>query len=140
MAFSGGRHVHLGPAGANGLYRLHDHLKVHFVFREAELLPEPGVFGDHQRLALMGQSLPYLLGNEGHEGVQQLEYLRQNVQQNALCALLCRRVLSVEAGLGQLDIPIAVAVPDEVIDLAGGDAQLEAVHIVADFLYHLIEL
>ena len=88
----------------------------------------------------MGQGLPDLLGDEGHEGVHQLQDLGQHIEQHLLRAELGLLVLAVEAGLGQLDIPVAVAVPDEVVDLARGHAQLVAVHVLADLFDHVVEL
>ena len=72
--------------------------------------------------------------------MDKLEYLGQDIEQHLLCADLALLVLAVETGLGQLDIPVTVAVPDEIIYLAGGDAQLIAVHILADLADKLIEL
>ena len=88
----------------------------------------------------MRQRLPYLLGDERHERVDELEYLGQDIEQHLLRAELALLVLAVEAGLGQLDIPVAVAVPYEVVYLARGDAQLVAVHILADLFDKVVEL
>ena len=88
----------------------------------------------------MRQRLPYLLGDERHERVDKLEYLGQDIEQHLLRAELALLVLAVEAGLGQLDIPVAVAVPDEVVYLARGDAQLVTVHILADLFDKVVEL
>ena len=72
--------------------------------------------------------------------MDKLEYLGQHVEQHFLRCDLGLLVLAVEAGLGQLDIPVAVAVPDEVVYLAGGDAQLVVIHIVADLTDNAVEL
>lgn len=88
----------------------------------------------------MGQRLPDLLGDEGHERVQQLQDTQQHIAQHILGGLLCLRILAVQAGLGQLDIPVAVGVPDEVVDLGGGNAQLVGLQIVGDLADQGIQL
>ena len=88
----------------------------------------------------MRQRLPYLLGDERHERVDELEYLGQDIEQHLLRAELALLILAVEAGLGQFNVPVAVAVPDEVVYLARGDAQLVAVHILADLFDKVVEL
>ena len=72
--------------------------------------------------------------------MQELEYLNENIQQNALSALLAGFIVAVKTGLGQLDIPVAVIIPDKVVDLAGGNTELKAVHIIADFFDNAVEL
>ena len=88
----------------------------------------------------MGQSLPDLLGDEGHEGVQELEHVGEHIAQHLLSPDLAVLVLPLQAGLGQLDIPVAVVVPDEVIDLLGGHTQLIPVHVVGDLRDDPVEL
>ena len=119
-----GRHVHLGAAGADAA----DHGDQ--LFDPGGLLRiagDPGGIGlreDHRPIRVR-QRLEDLLGDKGHEGVQELEDLGEHVEQHLLRGELRLLVLAVQARLGQLDIPVAVAVPDEVVDLARGDAQLE---------------
>ena len=64
----------------------------------------------------MGQRLPDLLGDEGHEGVQQLEGAPQDVHEHPL-----RREgglpARLQAGFAEFDIPVAEHVPDEVVEL-----------------------
>ena len=88
----------------------------------------------------MGQGLPDLLRQEGHEGVQQLQDTQQHIAQHVLGGQLGTLVLAVQAGLGQLDIPVAIGVPDEVIDLGGGHAQLIGVHILGDLADQGVQL
>ena len=83
----------------------------------------------------MGQGLPDLLGDEGHEGMQQLQSARQHVAQYPLGPAGGFLVLSGEAGLAQFDIPVAEVVPDEGIELVRGDAQFVAVDVLGDFLH-----
>ena len=89
---------------------------------------------------LAGQSLPDLLGDEGHEGVQQLEHVGEDVAQNLLGPDLAVLVVALEAGLGQLDIPVAVVIPNEVVDLLRGHAQLVLVHVLGDLADGTVEL
>ena len=60
--------------------------------------------------------------------MQEPQNLIEHIEQNLSCVL---RVLTVgvQARLGQLDVPVAVAVPDELIDLLYRDAQLELAEI-----------
>ena len=88
----------------------------------------------------MGKGLVDLLRDEGHEGMQQLQDLRQHVQQHLLGADGRVGVIPVQAGLGQLDVPVAEGVPDEVVDLGGGHAQLVLVEVVRDLAAQVVEL
>ena len=88
----------------------------------------------------MRQCLPDLLGDERHEGMNDAEDAVQDVQKDFLNIFLCFLVISVQSGLAQFDIPVAVGIPDEIIDLAGGNAQLEMIHVLADFSGQSIEL
>ena len=82
-----------------------------------------------------GQGLEDLLGDKGHEGMQQLQELHQHIAQDVLSRQAGGLVLSVQPGLGQLNIPVAIGVPQEVIDLGGGHANLVTVQIFRD-LFH----
>ena len=77
------------------------------------------------------------LGKEGHEGVQELQGLLQHVQQHALGLL---PALAVEAHLSQLDIPIAVVAPEEIVELLSGQAKLIFVEQVGNLLNQAVEL
>ena len=72
--------------------------------------------------------------------MQQLQQRHQNVAEHVLCGQLGILVRAVQPGLGQFDIPVAVGVPDEVIDLGGGHAELVGIHILGDFFDERIEL
>ena len=82
----------------------------------------------------MGQSLPNLLGDEGHEGMQQLHGAGQDVTQHLLGADGGFLILAGETGLAQLDKPVAEVVPDEGVQLVGSNAQLVLVDFLGDFL------
>ena len=65
-----------------------------------------------------------LLGDEGHEGMQQLEGLVQHIHQHAACGVGLHGIARVQAGLCDLDEPVAVYIPDEAVDLG-----LSLIHI-----------
>ena len=88
----------------------------------------------------MGQGLPDFLGEEGHEGMQELERLRERIAQYPLGLLLGGGVLPLQAGLGHLNVPVAIGVPDKVVNLLGGHPQLVVVHVFGDFRDDGVEL
>ena len=80
-----------------------------------------GVFCNHDRfdvgafLRKFGaQILPDLFGNEGHKGMQQPQRAFENVGQGRKRR---RAIGRPEPELGHFDVPIAVIVPEEVIEL-----------------------
>ena len=56
--------------------------------------------------------------------MQELERLDEDIAEDVLCVLARGLILAVEAVLRQLDEPVAVVVPDEVINFCGRDAEL----------------
>ena len=136
-----GGHVHFRPAGPDGADGVHDLLHGLLLGGEGTggVVHRPR--GLHQEFALLaghvGQSLVDLLGDEGHEGVQELQQLDEDVAEDVLGVL---RALALHPGLGQLDIPVAVGVPDEVVDLGGGHAQLVGVQVLGDLLDESVQL
>ena len=88
----------------------------------------------------MGQRLPDLLGDEGHEGVQQFQNTQQHIAQHVFGCQLRPGVFAVEAGLGQLDIPVTIGVPNEIINLGGRHAQLKGIHILRNFADQRVQL
>ena len=72
--------------------------------------------------------------------MQKLENIRQDIQQHLLRAAGTGLIAAVEAGLGELDIPVAVRVPDEIVDLRRGDADLVLIEVLAHFLRERVEL
>ena len=134
------RDVHLGAAGTDGRNRVLDQLHRFLVLREGQLVAPDGPVAGHDELALVRDGLPDLLGDERHERVQQPQDLVEHIDQHALRGELALLVLAVEARLRQLDIPVAICVPDEVIDLGRGNAQLVGVHILGHFTDERIQL
>ena len=88
----------------------------------------------------MGQGLPDLLGEEGHKGVKELEDMGEDIAQDLLSVDFCLGVLPLKAGFGELDIPVAIVVPDEIVHLLGCHAQLVLVHILRDLGDDRVEL
>jgi hypothetical protein len=69
--------------------------------------------------------LPDLLGDEGHEGVRELEQRLQRLHQGPAGAALggVGRMLAGEHGLGQLQVPVAELAPGELVDGLGGEVE-----------------
>ena len=88
----------------------------------------------------MRDGLPDFLCDERHERVQEAQELVKHIHQHLLRGQLALFVLAIQSCLGQLDIPVTVRVPDEVIDLGGGHAQLVRIHILRDLFDERIEL
>ena len=133
-------HVHLGAHGTHSLDIIH-HLFKGF------LLSGPVVSGvkgwpclRHDGLGRTGQSLIQFLGDEGHEGMQQLERLIQHIHQHTAggVGLLC--IAGVQAGLCDLDEPVAVDIPDKAVDLGSSQTHLIVLQIIGHGTGHLIQL
>ena len=108
------RDVHLGAAGTDGTDGRHDPLKLGLFGREVEC---PGVLrirSQHDGVSFMGQGLPDLLREEGHEGVEQLQHAIHAVDENGFRGLGALAAF-LETDLGDLDVPVAEQVPDEVV-------------------------
>ena len=99
---------------------------------EGQVLPELGPLGDDQGLPFVGQALPDFLGDEGHKRMQQPQHLVQNVDQHGKGRLLPAGILGIQPRLGQLNVPVAVGIPDEVVDLLHCHAQLVLFQILRD--------
>ena len=76
--------------------------------READALA--GATGERRDL------LPQLLGDERDERMREAQHRFQHANQRAARAALHRLVARAQLDLGQLDVPVAVLVPDEPID------------------------
>ena len=120
-----GRQVHFPAHRPRSVDGAED--QVHLLLRRNidELRPRDRKRRHHDRRPrLVGQPLPDLLGDEGHEGMQEAQRSFQRGEQRRLRArAFGRRLLAVERGLGQLDGPIAQLVPDEAVDAARRVAQ-----------------
>ena len=87
----------------------------------------------------MGQGLPDLFREEGHEGVEQFQHAVHAVDEDGLRGL-CAFAAFLETDLGDLDVPVAEQVPDEVVELGEGHAQFIAVDVLADLFAEGVEL
>ena len=87
----------------------------------------------------MGQRLPDLLGDKGHEGMQHGQHLLPHITQHTLGIFFAARILTGQARLGQFDIPIAVGVPDKIVHIGRGYAQLVAVEVGRHIADQLIQ-
>ena len=121
--------VHLGAHGADRLDVVHQFLKVGAVLGPNLHVLVAGPLLVHDGLGAARQGLVDFLGNERHEGVQQLQRLVQHIDEHLAGGVGGSCVLAVQAGLADLDIPVAVDFPDEVLDLLGGQAQLVLVEV-----------
>ena len=86
----------------------------------------------------MRNGLPDLLGDVGHKGMEQTEDLIQHIEKH-LTGVLRVLALAVQSCLCQLDIPVAVAVPNKFVDLLHRDAQLKLAEVLVDLLCHGVE-
>ena len=133
------RNVHLCPARAKGGDGLDDLLHSGFFRAECEFLAVDRPLGGNQELACVGNRLPDLLGDERHERVQEAQRLIKDIDQNLLRGKLTLFVLAVKTRLRELNIPVAVGVPDEIINLAGRNADLVRVEICRDLANERVE-
>ena len=78
----GGMHAHLGAQVAHRFDVVHQLFKVGLIGGVVQRVGEPGPLLDHDALAGAGKRMVNLFGDEGHEGVQQLERLGEGVDQH----------------------------------------------------------
>ena len=83
----------------------------------------------------MRNRLPDLLGDVWHERVEKSEDLIEHVEQH-LTGVLSVLAVALQARLCKLDVPVAVAVPDELVNLLNRDTQLELAKVLIDLLSH----
>ena len=136
----GGRYIHLSAARTNGGNRILDGFHGILALGKVKFLTVFRPLCLDQEIALMRQRLPNLLGNERHERMHQFQNTQQHIAQDIFCRQLGLLILAVQARLGQFNIPIAVGIPNEVVDLGGRHAQFIGFHIVGDFADQLIQL
>mmetsp|Transcript_32697 Transcript_32697/g.75035 ORF Transcript_32697/g.75035 Transcript_32697/m.75035 type:complete len:282 (-) Transcript_32697:1660-2505(-) len=88
--------------------------------------------GHHERRPIVRQPLPQLLGDEGHERVEQTEARVEHVDERAPGLCLRRRVVRADALLGDLDVPVGVLVPQEGVDRLPRGAKVIVVELRCD--------
>ncbi len=130
-----GRHVHLRAHRAHLGHELDEPADLGVgvgILQAAMARP----FRQHQQavaaLAFRHALGPQLLGDEGHEGMQQLERVIEHEGGHGAGLGLAGLVLAHEDRLDELQIPVAVDVPDEVIDGAGGLVEAEGLERLGD--------
>ena len=72
--------------------------------------------------------------------MQQLQCLNEHGAQRPRSRISRGILLVVESGLHHLDVPVAELLPDEIINLLYGDAQLILVHVGGNFLCQAVAL
>mmetsp|Transcript_498 Transcript_498/g.824 ORF Transcript_498/g.824 Transcript_498/m.824 type:complete len:496 (+) Transcript_498:478-1965(+) len=90
---------------------------------------------DHERVPRPGQLLPEHLGHVGHERVQQPQAGVEHVHQDAPGH---GGLVGAHAGLGGLDVPVGVLVPEELVDLAARVAQVVRIQGGGDVVGQLV--
>ena len=128
---------------ADGPHRLL-HQGDFFLRRRVNALAGFGIGSDHYRIrlgiALFGQlrpeRLPNLLSNERHKGMQQaqdtLQDMGQRRQGRGFAAV-------ANPDLRHLDVPVAVVVPDELVETLLRVAKLEVLQCAVDIGSHPVE-
>ena len=89
----------------------------------------------------MRQESPDFLCDKRHKRVKELEHILQAHNQSESGNLLILFVIAPESWLYQLDIPVAVLVPDKIINLLTGQCQIvsfhSCVHVFDGFVYFI---
>ena len=132
--------VHLGAHGTHSLDVIHQFFKVSAVLGPDlhVLIARPQL--GHDGLAAAGQGLIDLLGDERHEGMQQLQCAIQHIHQHLAGGVGGLGVVAVQAGLANFDVPVAVHFPNKVLHLLGGQAQLVLIQVGGGVGGHLGQL
>ncbi|MNX73283.1 hypothetical protein D3C86_1046720 [compost metagenome] len=114
------RHIHFGARGADAGNEIDQPVDLRSCGIIAELRRRP--VGEAKQiiplLALARRVRPKLFGHEGHEGMQELVDLFQNIGRTGLGFPLRLFVFATEDRLQQFQIPVTELVPDEAIENA----------------------
>ena len=88
----------------------------------------------------MRQVLPEMFRNERHERMEHFQGMRQDIDQDVLDRMLVSFAFGlVKAFLSQFDVPVAVGVPDEVVNGIGSVAEFKFIEVFRDFGDSFIE-
>src|SRR5690606_30420054 len=141
-----GRDIHLATDVAHG----HDHAFQPFdIGRDFSILlagVRLRVGLQHDAVALFaGQgrnALPDFFGDERHHRMRQAQYCFENPNQRAAGAALGlgAGVVVTQGRLGQLQVPVAVFVPDELVQGVGGQVKAVLVQVADHFLLAVLQL
>ena len=114
------RDIHLCPQRADRGHEVDHPADLGFGLRIMERIVLRPVREHQQVFRARGVRLrreaPQLLGDEGHERMQQLEDLVAHPGRHRARFGLGRPVRALQHGLGELEIPVAVDIPDESVD------------------------
>ena len=132
MRFAGRRNITVGAAGSHGADCGDESGDVLFSFGEVKRCVVFRIRSDHDTFAVVGKSLPYFLGYKGHERMQKLHCMGDDVDKNLLRLAVGCRTLCGKAGLYEFDIPVAEYVPDEIIQLGNGNAEFVFFKVFGD--------
>src|SRR5450830_474065 len=88
------------------------------------------------------QALPDFLGDERHERMRQAQGHFQHAHQGATGAALAfdRRVFVPQHRLGEFQVPVAILVPDELVQGLGGQVETELVELAGHFGFGALQL
>src|SRR5437867_2021116 len=112
--------VQLSSPCSHGRHELFKYGKLRFDIFCVPLRNRCGVALDHEAVSLVGKSLPDFFGDERHHGMEQPLESFERFDQRLPGSLGVSRVLALESRLDQLQVPVAVLMPDEVVYLARG--------------------
>ncbi len=116
-----GRHVHLGADRAHGADEVDQPVDLVGGGGVLEIGRRPFAQRQHRASRAAG---PQLLGDEGHEGMEQAGDAVERPGDGRPRLVLGRAVLAVQHRLGELEIPVAEEVPDEAVEHRRGLVEL----------------
>ena len=134
MRPAGRRNVHFGAAVAHGAHGVHDFAHLLRSLRETAGFIEFRPLGNHDGIPFVRKRLPDFLGDERHERMQKLHRRGHHPHQHAARVLRRLFVAGVQADFRDFDIPVAEFIPQKIIQLLYGDAELEVLQILCNFL------
>ncbi len=87
--------------------------------------------GQHDQFVFMAipHHMPQLFGDEGHQGMQQAQRAVEDVVHHAEHLRAPGGIVTVKNHLGIFDVPIAVLVPQELVEHVGGIIEAAALEV-----------
>ena len=126
-----GRHIHFRAAVPDGPDQLDELFHPLLILRERQGRIIGRISGNHDAFGLVPrngrQGRTDLLGDKGHEGMQQLQSLTKHIGNHILSDQVAPASFIGKAGFQQLDIPIAEFAPDKVVELGQCHPQFKSV-------------
>ena len=129
LRLAGRNHVHLVTAQTDRLNGGNDSLHLGGFSREIKGVVCLGILGDHDALGVsVVRKRPIdLLGDKGHEGMEQLQNTGEHVAKQILRYQVALGVLLGQTALGQFNVPVAEDIPCKIVDGSQGNANLEVI-------------